>query len=79
MQAPSFMKLLAIVAVIAIACSSAPAKPGCESSDLARINAAEQGELAYHCGGQGVDCAERERIHADYKQKREDWAVRCQD
>ena len=67
-----------IIAIAITACTATPAKPGCGDGDLARINAAEQGQLAYECAGQGVDCPNRAAIHADYKQQREDWFLKCQ-
>jgi hypothetical protein len=71
------MRIIAITIAL-VACSGAPAKPGCGEGDLAQINGAEQGEIALKCGGQGVDCPARDEIHADYKKKREEWFLECQ-
>lgn len=70
------MKLLLVVAVVMVGCGAAH-KPGCADVDLAAINAREQGEIALHCHGQGVECSKREEIHAEYKAKRESWFVKC--
>lgn len=68
--------LIASLSVIA-GCGAGQSPPGCGEGDLARINAAEHGELAQQCVGFGPDCPGRDAIHAKYKQQREDWFKRC--
>lgn len=68
--------LIATLSVIA-GCGAGQSPPGCGEGDLARINAAEHGELAQQCVGFGPDCPGRDAIHAKYKQQREDWFLRC--
>jgi hypothetical protein len=67
---------IVFVAAALTACA-APTPPGCDEADLGRMMTAEQGELALACAGHGVDCPDRESIHAKWKLRREDWFLRC--
>ena len=75
-------KIPPLVALLAslpgMAACGGPTPPGCDEADLGRMVTAEQGELAFACTGQGVDCAGREAIHEKWKMRREQWFLRCQ-
>lgn len=74
--------LALMVAALLLSCAAAQKPPGCTAADEAAIDASFQAELVQKCAhftpaDPPTQCPDYAQIERKYKQRSEQWYVRC--